>query len=93
LTVAEWEELYEEGERDGWQALHSELYKGIIHEDRVTFAYQYGKVDDGAVAWLFGTHVAKVTPEIIVVEGMVTPIGALITQYTFECVPSRAAKF
>ena len=88
-----------------------------------------GKADGGAVGWLFGTSVAEVTDEIIVIKGSVTSIGSLqigsvdrrtghadlsdyslvvppnnngkwenVTkkiwkQYTFECEPSKPAKF
>jgi hypothetical protein len=130
VTIDEWEKAYAEAKRgNDWSVFDTPMYKGIIHEDRVRFAYVHGKPDGGAVAWLYRTYVSEVTAEIIVINGGVTPIGPLQMglvdrrtghaglseynldippgnkgewegvrkklwkEYTFECEPSKPAKF
>jgi hypothetical protein len=80
VSVRDYEQAYAKAKQDGdnWDEINKNpFYKGLIYDKSVRIAYDHGKVDDGAIGWLSATFVTEVTPEIIVIEGIPTPIGPL----------------
>ncbi|HEY2526699.1 MAG TPA: hypothetical protein VGJ20_01935 [Xanthobacteraceae bacterium] len=73
-SVEEYEQAYAEAKKDGnWKRI---IFENVYYDPHARIAYNYGKADDGAVAWL-PLFVTKVTPEIIAMEDTLTPNGGL----------------